>query len=88
MFPEILLGATAAAGALLLLVLRKFSLRPFLIGTVVFPLLLFPIGFSLRLSGIPEQVDMGFFFTEFSFLFVYLVFALSFLLGQVRYWKV
>lgn len=74
-------------GGLLLYLLRQFTKRSYLVFIVLFPLIAFALGFSLRLSGIPKIIDIGFFFTDFGFLFVYLLFALAFLLGQIKYWK-
>ncbi len=53
----------------------------------VFPLALFSFGFALRLRSEKEIVDLGFFFTDFAFLFTYVLFAAALLLGQIRYWK-
>lgn len=89
MISLLFIGTTVGIAAVLLLVfLRQFSLKPSLIGLIVFPLFAFTTGFSLRLSGFQPWIDLGFFFTDFAFLFVYMVFAIAFLLGQVRYWKV
>ena len=90
MFPALIVvaGVSAVGGILLLWLLKRFSFQPPAVAIILFPVAAFALGFSLRLSGSPERVDLGFFFTDFSFLFVYLVFALSFLLGQIKYWKV
>jgi len=53
----------------------------------IFPLFIFTLGFSMRLTEIKSMVGLGFFFTDFSFLFVYLLFAIALMLGQLRYWK-
>ena len=52
------------------------------------PLLTFVIGFSLRLTGNKTLVDLGFFLTEFSTIFVTVLFTLCLYLGQVRYWGI
>ncbi len=68
-------------------IMKKFVLS-FQIKAVLFlPLLLFVLGFLMRLTEDKAIVDTGFFFTDFSYIFVYLLFALSFLLGQFKYWK-
>jgi len=90
MYVEYLLAETltvAVAGTLLLGLIRKFSSKAPLKAVVLFPLLSFVIGFSLRLSGPEEIIDLGFFFTDFSFLFVYILFTIALLLGQLRYWE-
>ncbi|HLC77455.1 MAG TPA: hypothetical protein VJH04_04600 [archaeon] len=75
------------ASILLVSFLRRFSTIKQLYCLVLLPLMLFFMGFSMRLSGERDFIDLGYFFTDFSFLYVYLIFALSFLLGQVKYWK-
>jgi hypothetical protein len=66
--------------------LRAFR-APKIFVVSVFPLALFSFGFALRLRGEKEVVDLGFFFTDFAFLFTYVLFAAALLLGQIRYWK-
>jgi len=75
------------AAALVLNFLRVFGIRKNYMVIMMFPLLLFTFGFSLRLSGISEIVDLGFFFTDFTFVFIYIMFTASFMLGQIKYWK-
>lgn len=53
-----------------------------------FPLLTYVVGFTLRLSGNKEFVDLGYFFTEFSTIFVTILFSLCMYLGQLKYWRV
>jgi len=55
--------------------------------TIVFlaVVLLFSAGFAMRLGGNGEIVDLGFYFTDFSFLMAYLLIAVAALLGQVKY---
>ena len=78
----------AVSSVLLVNFLRKFRTVKQIYTLVILPLLLFVIGFSMRLSNEKDFIDLGFFFTDFSFLFVYLMFAISFLLGQIKYWKI
>jgi hypothetical protein len=54
----------------------------------IVPLLTYVVGFSLRLSSIKGLVDLGFFLTEFSTIFVTVLFTLCLYLGQVRYWRI
>jgi hypothetical protein len=75
------------SSAVLLGFVSKFKVPRRVFVLVMLPLSLFVIGFALRLSGEKELVDVGSFFTDFSFLVVYLIFAVSFVLGQVKYWK-
>jgi hypothetical protein len=67
--------------------LRKFNYTKIL-PAIAFPILLFAFGFTLRLAQDKELIDLGFFFTEFSFLFTYLLFTVALLLGQVKYWGI
>lgn len=71
---------------LIILLLKKF--RKDLRITLLFiaPLLIFCLGFGMRLSAAPKMVDLGFFFTEFSGLFVSVLFAVCLMLGQLKYW--
>ena len=71
------IGVASFAGIILLFLLKKFSFKKPLIGVVMFPLFMFTLGFALRLSGATELIDRGYYFTDFSFLFIYLVFALQ-----------
>lgn len=68
--------------------LDNFKLKRFYFMLFLLPLLSFIIGFSLRFTGDKFLIDIGFFFTDFSYLFVYLIFAVALILGQLRYWKI
>lgn len=67
--------------------LRHFGRGNDLIIYFVTPLLIYSFGYILRLSGDKPLVDLGFYMTDYSFMFVYTIFAVSILLGQLRYWK-
>lgn len=51
-------------------------------------LVLFTVGFGLRLSKQENLIDFGFFFTEISYLFTYVIFTSCLILGQKKYWKI
>ncbi len=75
---------------LFVLVFLVKSFNPKLIKyclALVIPLLLFTLGFIMRVSNNKPLVDLGYFLTESAGLFVYIIFALTFLLGQLKYWK-
>jgi len=74
--------------ALLNFLLADFKLKKGKLLAFIFPLLIYVVGFTLRLSGNKELVDLGFFFTEFSSIFVTVLFSLCLYLGQLRYWRV
>ena len=69
------------------LLMKKFNVKKQTQLLVFFPLAAFAIGYYLRLSDVKGVIDTGYFLTDFSYLFVYLLFALSFILGQLKYWK-
>lgn len=50
--------------------------------------ILFSVGFGFRLGQDKEIVDFGFFLTEISYLFTYLLFTAALMLGQKKYWKI
>jgi hypothetical protein len=68
--------------------MRKFKLSNRFFFLISIPLILFVIGFILRLSVDKSIVDIGFFFTEINYVFVYAIFATAWLLGQSKYHKV
>lgn len=49
-------------------------------------LLLFSIGFSLRLMEDQSLIDLGYFFTEFSLIWGIVLYTSTLILGQVKYW--
>jgi len=72
---------------LITILLRRFGVASGK-GTFFFvPLFFFCLGFILRLTEAKPLVDTGYFFTEFSYLFIYTLFAIFLFLGQIRYWK-
>ncbi len=79
----VLLGLSTG---LLRTLFKKFK-RTELAGFLVIPLVIFSLGFSLRLSGKTALVDLGFCLTEFSSLFVSVLFTAFLFLGQLKYWK-
>jgi len=72
---------------LIIFFFRKFSkdLRFPLILIISFAI--YSLGFLMRLVGNKEGVDLGFFLTDFSALFLTALFTASLLLGQIKYWK-
>jgi len=66
---------------------RKFNRDLKIALFFITPLLVFSVGFVFRLSVKPPIVDLGFFLTEFSGLFISILFAICLFLGQLRYWK-
>ena len=68
--------------------LRDFGIKKEKVLIFIVPLLTFTIGFSLRLTHNQSLIDLGFFFTELSTIFVTILFTLCLYLGQVKYWRV
>jgi hypothetical protein len=73
--------------ALLVLWLHRFTKKWLFYLPVLVALLLFGIGFCLRMSGVQVWVDFGFFCTESSALFLTALFVAALILGQQRYWE-
>lgn len=74
-------------GALILLFFKAFTKSRQLSSLLITPILVFSIGFLMRLSERKEIVDAGFFLTESSVLFVSVIFTGALILGQLKYWK-
>lgn len=72
---------------LTIVLFRRFNRELKFVLLPVVLLVAFCIGFVLRLAGEPSVVALGFFLTEFSGLYVSVVFAICLLLGQMKYWK-
>jgi len=67
---------------------KDFSLNLRKLAIFIFPLVNYIIGFTLRISGNGELVDIGYFFTEFTTLFVTILFSLCIYFGQIKYWRI
>jgi hypothetical protein len=82
-----LLGVLALLMALLYLLIKNFEVDIKNFYVLFLALIIFSIGFSLRLTDQEKLVGFGFFMTEISFLFVNVLFTAALLLGQLKYWK-
>lgn len=51
-------------------------------------LIMFTIGFAMRLTQNEEVVNLGYYLTEISYLFTYLLFTAALILGQKKYWNI
>lgn len=51
-------------------------------------LAIFTFGFALRLTGQQALIDFGYYFTEISYLFTYVLFTACLILGQQKYWRI
>jgi len=79
--------STVFFSSLVVLLLRKFKQSLKMALFFVIPLFVFSLGFIFRLSESSWVVDLGFFLTEFSGLFVSILFSVCLSLGQLKYWK-
>lgn len=74
--------------AILTSFLNKFKTRKGMFYPLYLTLGIFAAGFSLRISGNPGLVDIGFFLTDASYLFTYVLFTAALILGQKKYWRI
>ena len=66
---------------------RKFNVSMKLSVYFILPLSFFCIGFLMRLSLNQGLIDLGFFFTESSVMFLTVLFSIALFLGQLKYYK-
>ena len=91
MLPGQLIGEAAVTAILVALLnnfLAQFKVNRKSFYPLYFVLLLFAIGFAFRMAESKSAVDFGFFLTEVSYLFVYVLFTAALILGQEKYWKI
>ena len=84
----IIISAAGAIGILLYQHLHAFPATKRLFIPMFATLAMFSIGFALRLFSEQSVVDIGFYFTDISFLFVNIMFTSALILGQHKYWKI
>ena len=72
---------------LVLDVFRGFEMKIRYSRCLLFPLWLFGFGFSFRLTSNKSLIDLGYFLTDFSTLFVTVLFTVFLFLGQLKYWR-
>lgn len=83
----VIAGVFLLFSALIIVLLMQFVGKIKSVVFLLFPLFIFSLGFILRLTGKQGLVDLGYFLTEFSVLFVTVLFTLFLFLGQLKYWK-
>ncbi len=81
------LAVLSVALVLVLSFFRAFGIKKKYVLTMLFPMFIFTAGFSLRLTGVQKWIDMGFYLTDFTYVYIYILFTASFMLGQIKYWK-
>lgn len=72
----------------LFLFLKRYRTRLIDFFPLFLVFLFFAVGFVFRLSGKQTFIDFGYFLTEISYLFVYVLFTAALILGEKKYWKV
>ena len=68
--------------------LSQFATKKAAFYPLFLVLFMFSTGFAFRLSNNKPLVDFGFFFTEISYLFTYVLFTAALILGQKKYWRI
>ena len=81
-------GITTLLAVLLNRTISIFSTRKTMFYPLFIILAVFTTGFMLRLSGNQAAIDFGFFLTEVSHIFIYMLFTAALLLGQKKYWRI
>lgn len=83
----VIAGVFLLFSALIVVLFKRFIKKGRLFILLIIPLFVFCLGFSLRLTGKQGLVDLGYFLTEISALFLTILFTLFLFLGQLKYWK-
>lgn len=83
----LVLFVAVGAASVIIVLSRQFRLRKIFYAPLLLPVVLFSLGFILRLAEKPVVIDLGFFLTEFSSLLVFLLIGIAMLLGQIKYWR-
>ena len=83
-----LFGTSAIVVIALYYHIMQFKTTKKLFAPIFIILLVFTIGFALRLSEAKQMVDTGYFLTEISDLATNLLFTVALILGQKKYWKI
>ena len=71
----------------LLLFFGRFKKDKFLPLLLITPIVIFSVGYVFRLTGSKPMVDVGFFFTDSSYIFIYSLFTSALVIGQIKFWK-
>ncbi|MBN1792500.1 hypothetical protein JW826_02340 [Candidatus Woesearchaeota archaeon] len=82
----ITLGLSAMTAGILY-ILTSFKTRKQTFYPLLLALPLFTIGFCMRLTGTQETIDLGYYLTDTSYLYINILFTAALILGQKKYWK-
>lgn len=80
-------GIALFYGAVVFVFFRRFTKDLKLPLMLFVPIIIFSLGFIMRLSEDKQIIDLGFFFTESATIFIYVLFTSALILGQLKYWK-
>jgi len=83
----VVFALSALYSFLVFLFCRGFTKQLNLPVMLIFPVIVFSTGFILRLSENKPMVDVGYFFTDSSSIFLYALFTGALILGQLKFWK-
>ena len=71
----------------LLLFFGRFKKEKTFSLLLIIPITVFSLGYVLRLTGSKPIVDVGFFFTDSAYIFIYSLFTSALVIGQIKFWK-
>jgi hypothetical protein len=83
----IIISLLTTYGVLIFLFCRIFTKKPNLPLMLIIPVMIFSFGFILRLSEQKSMIDVGYFLTDSSSIFLYALFTGALILGQIKFWK-
>jgi hypothetical protein len=73
---------------LLVVIFRKFGLKTKDACFFIVPLIIYSVGFVLRVNHNIDVVNLGYYLTDFTGLFVTVLFTSFLLFGQLKFWKI
>jgi len=71
----------------LILFFRKFKKEIAIPIVLTMPIIVFALGYSLRLGGNKPAIDLGYFLTDSSYIFIYSLFTSALVIGQIKFWE-
>lgn len=83
----IIISLFIAYGICIFFFFRLFTKKLNLPLILIMAIMIFSLGFILRLSGQKSIIDIGYFLTDSSSIFLYALFTGALMLGQIKFWK-
>ncbi|HBB76207.1 MAG: hypothetical protein A2186_00470 [Candidatus Levybacteria bacterium RIFOXYA1_FULL_41_10] len=71
----------------LLFFFRRFKKDIGFSAIIVMPIAVFSLGYLLRLTENKAFVDLGYFLTDSSYIFIYSLFTSALVIGQIKFWE-